>query len=190
MRVSSVARLPQWSTPLGTGSPTRWTVFAKVLRFEHDSCSSEQVESSKRHELILQSLRHGDRVTVAALAELTGCSEMTIRRDLDTLERDDLLRRVRGAAVGMLTSEETPYAARGKHRVEVKRRIALGVVELIDDGESIVIDGGTTTLEAARLLTDRRLTVLPLTLHVANALKGADRVRLVLPGGDLRPGEL
>ena len=78
----------------------------------------EQVEGSKRHELILQSLRHGDRVTVAALAELTGCSEMTIRRDLDTLERDDLLRRVRGAAVGMLTSEETPYAARGKHRVE------------------------------------------------------------------------
>ncbi|MFD9740293.1 DeoR/GlpR family DNA-binding transcription regulator [Umezawaea sp. NPDC059074] len=148
------------------------------------------MESEKRHELILGSLRNGERVTVAALAELIGCSEMTVRRDLDTLERDDLLRRVRGAAVGMLTSEETPFAARSKHRIDVKRRIALAVSELIDDGESIVIDGGSTTVEAARLLTTRRLTVLPLTLHVANALMGADRVRLVLPGGDLRPGEL
>ncbi|MFC0069539.1 DeoR/GlpR family DNA-binding transcription regulator [Umezawaea endophytica] len=165
-------------------------VFAKALWFEHVVCSYEHVDSAKRHELILQSLRHGERVTVATLAELIGCSEMTVRRDLDTLERDDLLRRVRGAAVGMLTSEETPYAARGKHRLDVKRRIALGVAELIDDGESIVVDGGTTTLEAARLLVDRRLTVLPLNLHVANALKGADRVRLVMPGGDMRPGEL
>ncbi|WNV84307.1 DeoR/GlpR family DNA-binding transcription regulator [Umezawaea sp. Da 62-37] len=148
------------------------------------------MDGAKRHELILQSLRQGERVAVGELAELTGCSEMTIRRDLDTLEREGLLRRVRGAAVGMLTGEEVPYAARGKQRIEAKRRIALAVAELIDDGESIVVDGGSTTLEAAKLLTERRLTVLPLSLHVANALRGAERVRLVLPGGDLRPGEL
>ncbi|MET1071433.1 MAG: DeoR/GlpR family DNA-binding transcription regulator [Umezawaea sp.] len=148
------------------------------------------MDGAKRHELILQSLRQGERVAVGELAELTGCSEMTVRRDLDTLEREGLLRRVRGAAVGMLTGEEVPYAARGKQRIEAKRRIALAVAELIDDGESIVVDGGSTTLEAAKLLTERRLTVLPLSLHVANALRGAERVRLVLPGGDLRPGEL
>ena len=148
------------------------------------------MDGAKRHELILQSLRQGERVTVGALAELVGCSEMTVRRDLDTLERDGLLRRVRGAAVSMLTSEETPYAARSRQRVEAKRRIGAAVAELIDDGESIVIDGGSTTLEAAKLLTERRLTVVPLSLHVANALRAAERVRLVLPGGDLRPGEL
>jgi DeoR/GlpR family transcriptional regulator of sugar metabolism len=148
------------------------------------------MDGAKRHELILQSLRQGERVTVGALAELVGCSEMTVRRDLDTLERDGLLRRVRGAAVSMLTSEETPYAARSRQRVEAKRRIGAAVAELIDDGESIVVDGGSTTLEAAKLLTERRLTVLPLSLHVANVLRAAERVRLVLPGGDLRPGEL
>lgn len=148
------------------------------------------MDGAKRHELILQSLRQGERVTVGALADLVGCSEMTVRRDLDTLERDGLLRRVRGAAVSMLTGEETPYAARSRQRVEAKRRIGAAVAALIDDGESIVIDGGSTTLEVAKLLTELRLTVLPLSLHVADALRGAERVRLVVPGGDLRPGEL
>lgn len=148
------------------------------------------VEVAKRHELILQSLRRGERVSVGELAELTRCSEMTIRRDLDLLEREGLLRRVRGAAVGMLTGEETPYSARSRQRVDVKRRIGHEVASLIDDGETVVLDGGSTTLEAARLLVSRRLTVLPLSLHGIDALRGGTAIRLVVPGGDVRPGEL
>ncbi|MBB5956760.1 DeoR/GlpR family transcriptional regulator of sugar metabolism [Saccharothrix tamanrassetensis] len=148
------------------------------------------MDVAKRHELILLSLRRGQRVGVGALAELVGASEMTVRRDLDVLERDGLLRRVRGAAVSMLTGEETPFAARSRQRLEAKRRIGVAVAELLDDGETVVLDGGSTTLEVARRLTDRRLTVLPLSLHSADALRTADQVRLVLPGGDIRPGEL
>jgi DeoR/GlpR family transcriptional regulator of sugar metabolism len=148
------------------------------------------VDVVQRHEAILRRLRSGERVSVAALAALVGASEMTIRRDLDVLERDGLLRRVRGAAVGMLTGEETPYAARSRQRTEAKRRIGAAVAELIDDGETVVLDGGSTTVEVARRLTDRRMTVLPLSLHSADVLRSAAQVRLVLPGGDLRPGEL
>ncbi|MEV0681500.1 DeoR/GlpR family DNA-binding transcription regulator [Actinosynnema sp. NPDC050436] len=148
------------------------------------------VDVARRHELILQSLRQGRRVGVGALAELVQASEMTVRRDLDVLERDGLLRRVRGAAVGMLTGEETPYAARARQRLEAKRRIGHAVAELLDDGETVVLDGGTTTLEVARRLTDRRVTVLPLSLHSVDVLRTADQVRVVLPGGELRPGEL
>ncbi|WP_433262421.1 DeoR/GlpR family DNA-binding transcription regulator [Actinosynnema sp. CS-041913] len=148
------------------------------------------MDVARRHELILQSLRQGQRVGVGALAELVGASEMTVRRDLDALERDGLLRRVRGAAVSMLTGEETPFAARSRQRLEAKRRIGVAVAELLDDGETVVLDGGSTTLEVARRLADRRLTVLPLSLHSADALRAAGQVRLVLPGGDIRPGEL
>jgi DeoR/GlpR family transcriptional regulator of sugar metabolism len=143
-----------------------------------------------RHEQILRRLRGGERVAVGALAELVGASEMTVRRDLDVLEREGLLRRVRGAAVSMLSGEETPYAARSRQRLEAKRRIGAAVAGLLDDGETVVLDGGSTTLEVARKLTERRLTVLPLSLHAADALRGAEQVRLVLPGGDIRPGEL
>ncbi|GGP84677.1 DeoR/GlpR family DNA-binding transcription regulator [Saccharothrix coeruleofusca] len=143
-----------------------------------------------RHEVILQRLRQGERVAVGTLAEIVGCSEMTVRRDLDVLEREGLLRRVRGAAVSTLTGEETPFAARAKQRLEVKRRIGAAVAGLLDDGETVVLDGGSTVLEVARRLVDRRLTVLPLSLHVADALRTANQVRMVLPGGDVRPGEL
>jgi len=147
------------------------------------------VESSERHEVILRALRDRDRVPVIELAELTGCSEMTVRRDLDVLERDGLLKRIRGGAVGMLTSEETPFPARTRHQAAVKQRIGAAVANLIDDGESLVVDGGTTALEVARCLVDRRLTVLPLSLHVVDVLRGSDRLRLVIPGGDVRPAE-
>ncbi|MEU5695607.1 DeoR/GlpR family DNA-binding transcription regulator [Actinosynnema sp. NPDC020468] len=143
-----------------------------------------------RHELILESLRGGRRVAVGALAELVGASEMTVRRDLDVLEREGLLRRVRGAAVGMLSGEEIPFAARSRQRTDAKRRIGAAVADLLDDGETVVLDGGSTTLEVARRLVDRRLTVLPLSLHAADVLRAAEQVRLVLPGGDVRPGEL
>ncbi|KAA2252976.1 DeoR/GlpR transcriptional regulator [Solihabitans fulvus] len=148
------------------------------------------MDSAERYEVILRALRERERVAVGTLAELTGCSEMTVRRDLDALEREGLLRRVRGAAVNMLTGEETPYSARTRQRIEAKRRIGAAAAALVDDGESVVLDGGTTTLEAARALVDHRLTVLPLSLHGADALRAADQIRLVLPGGELRAGEL
>jgi DeoR/GlpR family transcriptional regulator of sugar metabolism len=148
------------------------------------------MEGLERHSLILRELRARGRVTVPELAELTGCSDMTVRRDLDALAHDGLLRRVRGAAVSALTGEETPYPIRRRAAVEAKRHIAMAAADLLDDGETVVIDGGTTALEVARQLTGRRLTVLPLSLHTASALAEAPDIRLVMPGGDVRPIEL
>jgi DeoR/GlpR family transcriptional regulator of sugar metabolism len=152
-------------------------------------CLYEHVESVERHESIVRTLRGRSRVAVSELARLTGCSEMTIRRDLDLLEQDGLLKRVRGGAVGMLSGEETPFPARSRHHVAAKQRIGAAVAGLIDEGESIVLDSGTTTLEVARCLGARRLTVLPLSLHAVDVLRGSEQLRLVIPGGDLRPAE-
>lgn len=141
--------------------------------------------------MLIEKLRTAERVTVTGLAEDTGCSEMTIRRDLDQLAERGVLRRVRGGAVSLLLrGEAMPFAIREHEATETKLRIAAKVDALLSDGEVVILDGGTTTLTIARKLASRRLTVIPLDLHSANALSGAPQVRLLLPGGQTAPGSL
>jgi DeoR/GlpR family transcriptional regulator of sugar metabolism len=140
---------------------------------------------------IVERLRTSPRVAVPELAELTGCSEMTIRRDLDHLAEQGVLRRVRGGAVSLLLrGEETPFPVREHESVEVKHRIAADVERLVTDGESVILDSGTTTLEVARALAHRRITAIPLDLHSASVLGNAPDVNLLVPGGHARPGAL
>jgi DeoR/GlpR family transcriptional regulator of sugar metabolism len=116
---------------------------------------------------------------------------MTIRRDLETLADQGVLERYRGGARSLLLrGEEPPFALRAQDDVEAKRRIAAAVAGMIADGESVLLDSGTTCLEVAHALRERRLTVMPLSLHAANALVGAPQLTLLLPGGAPRPGEL
>ncbi len=116
---------------------------------------------------------------------------MTVRRDLELLAEQGLLERYRGGARSvLLRGEEPPFALRATDGVEVKERIAAAVAEMIADGEAVVIDAGTTCLAVARALARRRLTVMPLSLHATNALVGAPQLRLLMPGGEPRPGEL
>ncbi|GIH97897.1 DeoR/GlpR family DNA-binding transcription regulator [Planobispora siamensis] len=149
------------------------------------------MESSDRLRAIMSALRVGDSVSVAELAVRHAVSEMTIRRDLDELAQQGVVRRVRGGAVSLLLrGEEPPFGVREHESVEAKRRIAAEVAALLADGEAVLLDSGTTCLEIARVIRDRRLTVLPLSLQSAHELSAAPRIRLVLPGGEVRPGEL
>jgi len=144
-----------------------------------------------RHRRILDAVQQAGQLGVTQLAELTGTSEMTVRRDLEQLADQGMLERYRGGARSLtLRGEEPPFTVRMHESREAKRRIAEAVADLIADGEAVVLDSGTTCLEVARLLTSRRLTVMPLSLHAANALTGAARLRLLLPGGEPRPEEL
>jgi DeoR/GlpR family transcriptional regulator of sugar metabolism len=147
--------------------------------------------STDRLRQISDAVRDSGQRSVAELAELTGASEMTIRRDLEVLADQGVLERYRGGARSLLLrGEEPPFALRTQEGLEAKRRIAAEVAALIADGESIVIDSGTTCLEVARAIQHRRLTVMPLSLHAANELTGAAQLTLLLPGGQPRPGEL
>ncbi|MFJ2955205.1 DeoR/GlpR family DNA-binding transcription regulator [Streptomyces sp. NPDC087270] len=147
--------------------------------------------SSERHRQIVEAVRAEGRLGVAELAALTGASEMTVRRDLEILAGQGVLERYRGGARSLLLrGEEPPFALRETESRAVKQRIAAEVAALVADGETVVLDSGTTCLEVARVLQQRRLTVMPLSLHAANALTGAARLRLIIPGGEPRPGEL
>ncbi|MET9121171.1 DeoR/GlpR family DNA-binding transcription regulator [Streptomyces sp. NPDC004528] len=140
---------------------------------------------------ITEAVREAGRAGVAELAELTGASEMTIRRDLEVLAAQGVLERYRGGARSLLLrGDEPPFALRSQDGLEAKRRIATEAARLIADGESVVVDSGTTCLEVARALKDRRLTVMPLSLHAVNALTDGPHLTLLVPGGRPRQGEL
>jgi len=140
---------------------------------------------------IMATLRTSDSVSVTELAEEHDVSEMTIRRDLDELAQQGVVRRIRGGALSLLLrGEEPPFGVREREAVAAKRRIGAETAALIADGEAVVLDGGTTALEVARALLDRRLTVLPLALQAVSLLAAGPRVRLVLPGGEVRRTEL
>jgi DeoR/GlpR family transcriptional regulator of sugar metabolism len=149
------------------------------------------VDSEQRLKYVIEELARSGRVGVAELARDTGTSEMTIRRDLDLLQSQGLLRRVRGGAVGVaLRGEVIPFTLRDRQGREVKRRIAVAVGELISDGEAVALDNGTTCLAVARELVGRAITVMPLSLHSAAVLGESARTKLITPGGEVSSPEL
>jgi DeoR/GlpR family transcriptional regulator of sugar metabolism len=149
------------------------------------------VNSEERLTYVVEELARTGRVAVAELAQDAGTSEMTIRRDLDLLQSQGLLRRVRGGAVGVaLRGEVVPFPLRARQGAEVKRRLAGVVAELISDGEAVALDNGTTCLAVARELAGRAITVMPLSLHSAVVLGGSARTKLIMPGGEVSSPEL
>lgn len=144
-----------------------------------------------RHEHILSALRDRGRVEVAGLADTFGVSEMTVRRDLEELERQGLCRRLHGGAVPTASrSYEPPFAARAGQRVEAKARIGKAVGSMLTDNDTVLLDIGTTTLEVARSLKGRQgLTVVTPSLRIASELADEWGLRVICLGGVVRPGE-
>jgi DeoR/GlpR family transcriptional regulator of sugar metabolism len=130
-------------------------------------------------------------VSISDLAERFAVSEMTIRRDLEALEEKGSARRVRGGAIATVSrGYEPPFATRAGGKLAAKRAIAAAAAEYVDDGETAIIDVGTTTLELAKLLRGRRgITVVTPSLPVATELANEPNMRVVVTGGIVRAGE-
>jgi DeoR/GlpR family transcriptional regulator of sugar metabolism len=131
-------------------------------------------------------------VSIGALADQMAVSEMTIRRDLETLEDAGFARRVRGGAISTTSrGYEPPFDARIAVNHEAKQAIAAAATRHVQDGETAILDVGTTTLELARKLRGRRgITVVTPSTSVALELANEANLRVVLTGGIVRPGEL
>ncbi len=149
------------------------------------------MNAHERHRIILQLLAEQGSVTVTELCEKLGVSDMTVRRDLSALQSAGLLRRIHGGAVSTRgRSYEPPFLTRVQEAREAKRAIAEFAATLVEEGDSIALDVGTTTLEMARCLTDKRdITVITASLPIANVLADHPDIRVILTGGILRPGE-
>jgi DeoR/GlpR family transcriptional regulator of sugar metabolism len=139
----------------------------------------------RRHELILRALRADGATTVTALAELLGASPATVRRDLLQLEDEGLLKRVYGGAVPV-TGEDDPFSDVAGVRVEAKEALAARCADLVRDGETVLLDIGTTAHRVARRLRGRSLTVITSNLAVYEELQDEKGIQLVLLGGVVR----
>lgn len=128
---------------------------------------------------------------VEHLAELTGVSAVTIRRDLVDLEAHGALRRVPGGAARTVKhGEHVPFSLRIGEDRDLKARLATAAAELIADYESVIIDNGTTCYAVAQELSGRALTALCLSLHAAVALGSTPGATVIIPGGPVEPDTL
>jgi DeoR/GlpR family transcriptional regulator of sugar metabolism len=151
---------------------------------------------SERRRKIIEIVQESGSRSVTDLVDQFGVSEMTIRRDLRDLDREGLLRRVHGGAISNLgRSYEPPFTVRSTRHDEKKRAIGRRAAELVQDGDSLALDVGTTTIEIARALQGKRnLTIITASLPIANEIVSnlslTSDVRLILTGGIVRSGEL
>jgi DeoR family fructose operon transcriptional repressor len=144
--------------------------------------------AEERQRWIVERARAGGRVEVAAIAEELGVTTETVRRDLTTLERHALLRRVHGGAIPIeRLGFEPALAARDTVLTAEKERIArLALAELPDEG-SILLDAGTTTARLADALpADRELVVVTNALPIAMMLSVRPNITVLMVGGRVR----
>ena len=142
----------------------------------------------ERRRRICELLREEGRVTVDTLATRFGTSQVTIRADLSALESAGMLTRTHGGALPTEESDE-PLDVKQLQRYAEKVRIAQAAIALIRDGETIILDSGTTTAEIARAIAKagfKGINVITNALNVAAILMDVESVRLIVPGGVLR----
>lgn len=146
--------------------------------------------SAHRHEQIRRALLAGRRVRVADLATELAVSSETIRRDLELLEAQGLLRRVHGGAVPFRPDEEQPLLERSRIRPREKQAIGRLAAGLVRDGMSLFVDTGSTTLAFARELSGlRQLQVTTNSLDVARILGRQEGFRVKVTPGWVRAND-
>jgi DeoR family transcriptional regulator, fructose operon transcriptional repressor len=141
--------------------------------------------SLKRYEKIMELLLGSGEVKVNELSALLEVTGKTIREDLEKLEVQGLLTRVHGGAVLRNRSDLglLPQQAPNAKHLEEKAEVARTAVRFIEPNDIIALDGGSTTLEMAKLLDNAPLTVLTNDLFIIAELARKDRIRLIVPGG-------
>ena len=148
----------------------------------------DTVQNRDRRSRLLDLIRIRGFAALDELVRELGVSESTIRRDLDALEEQGRARRTHG---GVLYSGGMPrlteFDERQPANWAAKRAIAATAATVISDGETVLLDGGTTTYEVARLLVGRSLQVVTNSLPVANLFASEARTDLVLLGGYVSP---
>lgn len=153
---------------------------------------SEFSPTPERQKQILSLLGKQGRLSVAEIVEQFSISEATARRDLETLASQGKAQRVHGGVIAAEQAPpELPILEREGEQTDEKASIGRAAAELIADGETVFLGSGTTVLEAAKHLRDRKnLTVITNSLPVLNALAGIKDITVVSLGGQLRESEL
>jgi len=146
----------------------------------------------ERRTKILELLEKHGQITVGNLSKRFKTSEVTIRNDLKALNQRGLIRRAHGGAVKIATVSMDPsLKIKAELHADEKRRIGAAAAEMINDGDSVILDSGTTTHQIARQIKHKKdLKVITNGLNIAMELFGAKDIQLIFLGGVIRQNSL
>lgn len=155
--------------------------------------SSNKSTVTRRAKILDELDIHG-QVTVSDLSKRFEISEVTIRNDLAHLEKQNMLIRARGGAIKVKFFRmeiDPPISDKQKEYLKEKQKIAKAALKLIENGDTIVIDSGTTTTEIAKNLDQfNNLTIITNALNIASILSEYQDFSIYMPGGVLRKKSL
>ncbi len=142
----------------------------------------------ERRQRVLDLVRQRGFVALTDLAKAIQASESTLRRDVEYWHREGSLKKTHGGAVYLGNGPGLPaLEERAASQPEEKRQVAQVAAARIHDGDSVLLDGGTTTLEVARLLVGRAVQVVTNSLPIASLFTSRHEADLVLLGGYVYP---
>lgn len=142
-----------------------------------------------RREKILALVNENGKVYVHKLGELFGVSEVTIRNDLDQLEKKNHLIRARGGALKSNNQVSTDFNLTEKDKLNRSQKARIGklAASLVNESETIILDSGTTTIEIAKNLDEvRDISVVTNAINIINVLMRLPNISVIVPGGFLR----
>ncbi len=145
---------------------------------------------AERQKIILKIVQERSIVSIADLGEILDASDATLRRDVNALSERGEIRRIRGGAEAVRPRHEAhlvgmPFALSRDLFVAQKRAIARAAVGLIEDGDGLIISGGTTTYAMVEFLTGRTLDILTNSIPIVTQLLATSRNRVTIPGGTI-----
>ncbi len=145
------------------------------------------VEDRRRR--VMDMLSEQGFMTLADLAQRFGVSESTLRRDLEVLDEQSVVKRTRGGAVYVKDTSPQPlgFAEREATALAEKAAIARAVAGLVEPEQTLIVNGGTTCFHVARELAGRRLSVVTNSVPIAAVLMGEPQTEVTLLGGYLYP---
>jgi DeoR/GlpR family transcriptional regulator of sugar metabolism len=146
----------------------------------------------QRREKILELLREDGSAKVANLAKLFKVTEVTIRQDLEKLDKDGLIVREHGGAfIKDVEDQVRNFSLVHQENMDKKILIAEKSMEFIDSGDTIILDSGTTTTEIAKKLRGRKnITVITNALNIALILGAEPGIDVIVTGGEFKPPTL
>ncbi len=153
-----------------------------------DQAEKEPMFAEERKRKILELLEQNEKISVQELCEYFGVSSSTIRNDLREMDSEKLLERTHGGAIlPSKKSFELTSTQKEVKNLDEKKAIAQIAADMIEDGDTILLDTGTTTLELARNLKNKRdITVVVNDIEIARCLEDFDGVSIILLGGIMR----
>lgn len=143
---------------------------------------------NQRRDKILEMIKEDGHAKVFELSKIFKVTEVTIRQDLEKLEIDGFIEREHGGAhLKDMGHNVKNFELQNKLNLQEKSAIAQKAVELISDGDTIILDSGSTTTEIAKLITGfKRLTVITNALNIALMLGADPEINLVMTGGEFK----